>query len=270
MKKVLFFAIFAIILSGCTKTERRLVPTAEEAYYVIQTSDEKKLWGLEISGDMAIECKYDSIARDGGPAYYKALKNGLWYAFSFQGKRLEKVPPFTDFEDISLIGSGIKNPGWIIRTPEGVYGCYMEHLDYFCFGPYEDFFPGARGFFFKGIGTGHWGYQDYNYKLKKAIPLLPSQYESIIEVSGGKPQNGYFLVKKDNKWSFFDKRRKPPYVEGTDLFFDGNFQPINISIEKILNWYKSFPSNKKTEKISYKDVECTKNIDGTVGIIKDL
>ena len=271
--RVLFLMLLSgvvVSLSSCTHTEKRVVPGTESAFYLIKSANGQKSWGLELSGEMVVECEYDSIARQGGPAYYKALKNGLWYAFSRRGEKIESVPAFTEFKDISLSNPVSGGPGWILYTPQGVYGCYPGRLsEYPCFGPYEDFFSGARGFFFKG--NSGWGYQDYDADKKEAKPLLPAEYEEIIEVSGGKVKNGYFLVKKNGKWSFFDKRREKPYVAGFDLFFDGNFQPLNISIENLLKWYGRFPNGEKSElNISHKNVECTKHLSGAVGVMRDV
>ncbi len=283
MKRLLFLALAALILHSCDKTERRLVPNQDGIvkeflnYYIIKKVGGKKLWGLEgctvyPNRGILIPVEYDSIApceQSSGKylASYKALKDGLWYAYS--GSSRLNAPGFTSYENIDYF-SPTKGLEWKINTPEGVYGMYSEFGN--SFGPYEDIYPGAAGHFFKK--NGKWGYIVHDYKKDEVEELLPAEYESIIEISSGNflfYDKNYFLVKKDGKWSIFNRAKaypRPTMYSG--LLFIGYEKPRNHSITTLVKWYDLFPEGGKVLQIEYRNIACSKHSSQKVGVMWDV
>lgn len=285
--RVLFLMLLSAVvvsLSSCTHTEKRLVPNqngvAEEfmEYYLIDEVDGKRLWGLEgtiPSGSQRIRTilipiQYDSIAvsdisNNERLGSYKALKDGLWYPY-LDTRRLS-TPGFLYCENIKNISQAL-GLEWKLYTPDGVYGMYSAFKD--SYGPYEDLYPGAAGHFFQK--NGKWGYIAYDRDKDETTELLPAEYESIIEVSCRTHLHydaNYFLVQKDGKWSFFNRKKvypQPSWYSG--LLFDSE-HPLNHSLNSLVNWYKRFPAGNNVLKISYKLVACSKHPSGAVGVIQD-
>ena len=277
----IFCSAIMILLNSCDKTEKRLVPGQNVIdefldYYIIKEVDGKKMWGLEgctvyPNRGILIPVEYDSIApceKSNGKylASYKALKDGLWYAYS--GSSRLNAPGFTSYENIDYF-SPTNGLEWKINTPNGVYGMYSASGN--AFGPYEDIYPGAAGHFFKK--NGKWGYIYHDYDKDEIKEFLPAEYESIIEVSSGNSafyKNNYFLAKKDGKWTLFNREKSYPRPSAySGLLFINNEKPRNHSLNTLLKWYNRFPEGGKVLQIEYRELVCSKHPSKEVGVMWD-
>ena len=232
MKKVLFFAIFALVLSGCTKTERIKAPETIEDYvgfFIKETKKGQTKWGAEIfeSSDLSEEaCKgripveYDSIIVGIGKKYM-AQKEGAWQLFNnIDGELMLKglsfysaEPQWNSFEvvnmDINAAGGTqpfVEGTHFRLKTLDGYYAAFIRNdLTSWCFcGPYEDYYPAITGFFI--IREGKVGFADFGVsryiELSEGGRSFEAKYDALIEVVGQErntPRKG-FLALKDGKW----------------------------------------------------------------------
>ena len=248
MKKLLFLlAIGAVVFSACTHTEKRVVPGTEywedPDYFVLKTKDNKTLWGLQTTiylqedkktDKMILECEWDEIKtyEVNGEKFLLAKKNSLWHLFSSMGKTLFEGKGFSS---IDYIGANVPFMGpateqYYIKSPEGVYGAFIS-VGATYFGPYEVYWGGVRGYFFKE--NGKWGFKlaevgaTYDRKGESTV-LIDAKYDALIEVydhmkTGSK---SVFIAKDGNKW----------------IALNSDGKPVKSSAQRLVNLYKKTAS----------------------------
>ena len=275
--RVLFLMLLSAVvvsLSSCTHTEKRAVPGTENwdtpDYYVLKTKDNKTLWGLQISspsqngktgGNLVLQCEWDQIKtyEANGGRFYLAQKGSLWYLFDSFGRALFEKKGFSSINylgaDLPLLGKSTNQ--YYITAPEGVYGAFIS-IGAKYFGPYEDYWGGVRGYFFKE--NGKWGFKLAEAKTTddgkgESSLLITPQYDALVEIYDRSVlrNNSVFIAKQGNKWIALDSKGKP----------------VKASAQKLANVYNNTPSRNKLSMRSAVGVDAStfKNSSAEVGIL---
>ena len=240
--RVLFLMLLSgvvVSLSSCTHTEKRVVPGTENwdapSYYILKTKDNKTLWGLQVSSfqggqevkNLILKCEWDGIKtyEANGGRFYLAQKGSLWYLFDASGKMLFDEKGFSDIQPVNtgLVQSGKGMYQNYITAPEGVYGAFLFGSGVTYFGPFEDYWGSAYGYFFQE--NGKWGYNlakvgVIENKKGESSLLIPAQSDALIEVVDVKAitsQVRGFLAKEGKKWIALGADGKQVRTSGGNL-----------------------------------------------------
>ncbi len=201
MKRLLFLALAALLLSACGKTEKILIPGQQfvpeeyQFYFVLKTFGNKQLWGVEGAvkkypkppkdktkeadppspHKVRIAPKWEAVKVLGNMGGFAVLKDGLWRAFSLDCEPLDELPYFTDFENFIPNGNPHYDAQIKMKTENGIFMAFQFEAkkdrfglfpNFSCFGPYADAEFGYHGYFFYEVdefdGRGLWGYKVFN------------------------------------------------------------------------------------------------------------
>lgn len=284
-KKALFWTMlsaFAVLLSSCGKTERILIPGQEQVpeqyrfYYLVKTSGDKQLWGIEgvideypkASKDPSKESeppkpikiriapKWEAAEVLGKWGGFRLLKDGMWHAYSLDGKPIGELPYFSKCETSIPNGYPHYDAMLKLETPDGIFMAFQDTKVlprrgnfpvYTCFGPYQQAEFGYQGYFFKEIDEfdegSLWGYNAFKEDSNEIFYELGPGCKSIIELADTRSYLTayYFLVEGMNGWEIVGRKRTKPtssYYQGC-LFMD--HLPIGWSLETLRGWVEQLP-----------------------------
>lgn len=290
MKKLLlFFAAAVMLLSACGRVEKILIPGQENVpedyrfYYLVKGSGDNQKWGIEgaikhypklsererrqgiekepTRQKVYISPKWDAAEILGIGGGFRLLKDGMWHAYSLEGKPIGELPYFTDCVVWRPHGSPHYTAQLKLMTPSGIFMAFQDDRvqeglgdfpTFVCQGPYEEAEFGYQGYFYKDIDEFEegclWGYNVFDSDKNEIVRQVPPGNYALIELADPHSYltTYYFLGQGVSGWQFIGRGRTVPpssYYQGR-LF--RNHLPVAWSGETILEWVNQLPEGEFT------------------------